>query len=159
MSEAGPDRESKAAEEPKVIVDEDWKSRVQAEKEAAEAARAADTSSPERTDQTPPAGDQGSAGPPPGEIPAASFEVLINSLAVQAMAGLGALPDPVEGHAVVRPDLAKHYIDTLSMLEAKTQGNRTAEESQLLTSALHQLRMLFVSVQKPPAKPPEPAGD
>mgnify|MGYP001829138840 CR=1 FL=1 len=156
MSEATPGREPESApEEPRVIVDEDWKSRVQAEREAAKAARAAEKGSASQAgaaDQA--AGESPTGSAPSGDIPEASFAVLVNSLAVQAMACLGALPDPVEGHAVVRPDLAKHYIDTLSMLEAKTQGNLSAEESQLLTTALHQLRMLFISVSSPGGKPP-----
>jgi hypothetical protein len=40
------------------------------------------------------------------------------------------------------------------MLREKTQGNLTAEESQMLDQVLYQLRMLFVHVQSqdnPPA--------
>ena len=44
-------------------------------------------------------------------------------------------------------DMAKHIIDTLAVLEEKTKGNLTPEESGLLNEYLYQLRMLFVAVQ------------
>ena len=119
--------------EPKIVVDEDWKSRVQAEKEAASKQAAA----PE------PAG-QAAAAP----LPDASFELLISTLVAQALTAMGKLPDPVEGHAIVRPDLAQHYIDLLGMLEQKTQGNLTDGEAGMLEGVLHQLRMTFVTIRR-----------
>ena len=124
-----------AGEAPKVIVDEDWKTRVQAEREAAKTAERAAAESP-------PADDAGA-------IPLASFEVLVNMLAMQALAAFGQIPDPAEGHPVIRPDVAKHYIDMLGMLEEKTKGNLTEDESRMMTDLLHELRMLFISVRKP----------
>lgn len=47
---------------------------------------------------------------------------------------------------------ARHLIDTLAMLEEKTAGNRTADESALLESLLHELRMSFVAVQSQTGK-------
>jgi hypothetical protein len=66
---------------------------------------------------------------------------------------MGRLPDPVEGHPVVRPDLAKHYVDLLGMLEEKTKGNLTPEESEMLGDVLHELRMAFVMTRREPAAP------
>ena len=43
-----------------------------------------------------------------------------------------------------QPQLAKHLIDTLDMLEEKTNGNLTGDEQQMLTGIMHDLRMLFV---------------
>lgn len=44
------------------------------------------------------------------------------------------------------PDIAmaKHNIDLLELMQDKTKGNRTAEEDQLLTHLLFQLRMTYV---------------
>jgi hypothetical protein len=40
--------------------------------------------------------------------------------------------------------MAKHNIDLLELLEAKTKGNRSTEEEQLLRHLLFQVRMSFV---------------
>ena len=40
---------------------------------------------------------------------------------------------------------AKHFIDTLGVLQDKTKGNLEDEESNMLRDALHQLRMIYVS--------------
>jgi len=129
-------------EDPKIIVDEDWKSKVEREKEAAEAVREEGQSQESQSEQGPPPDS------PEAQLPAASFPALVTSLAAQSLMALGQAPDPAEGHPVVRPDLAKHCIDTLGMLEEKTKGNLTPEESKMLSDILHDLRMIFVSVGK-----------
>jgi len=43
---------------------------------------------------------------------------------------------------------ARHLIDTLAILEEKTAGNRTPEESALLDQLLHELRMGYVTLQQ-----------
>ena len=49
------------------------------------------------------------------------------------------------GHGMpAQPAEAKQVIDYLSMLEAKTAGNVSAEEKQLLSNAIFQLRSLYV---------------
>jgi hypothetical protein len=125
------DREKK----PKIIVDEDWKGQVEAEKEALQ----------QQADQ-----QQAAAGGAEAEIPPASFSLLVTTLAAQAMAALGQAPNPAEDKPLARLDLARHYIDTLGILEAKTKGNLAPEESSLLARVLHELRMAFVTIPKPP---------
>ena len=51
---------------------------------------------------------------------------------------------PAEGGV----ELAKQSIDILTMLETKTTGNLTDEESALLTSVLYQTRMAYVEAKK-----------
>ena len=130
--------------DPKLVIDEDWKGKVEAEKRAAAAAK-----------QEPPqaAPERGTDQEAAGRLPAASFPFLVSTLMAQAMTAMGQARDPVAGHAVVRPDVAKHYIDILAMLEEKTKGNLTSDESEFLAEVLHQLRILFVTVrgQQPPA--------
>lgn len=118
-------------EDPKIIVDDDWKAQVEREKEQL-AATASDT--PGSADES-----------PQGQMPPASFEVLVTSLATQAMASLGFFPDPSTGETMLNRPIAKHFIDTLAVLDEKTKGNLTAEESEILTQSLHQLRMVFVN--------------
>ena len=123
-------------EDRKIIVDEDWKSRVKAEREA--------QSQADPPDKAPDAQERSEES---GQLPPASFSFLVTTLATQAMATLGQLPDPVEQKPVVRLALAKHHIDSLDMLQEKTKGNLTSEESKMLDEVIHQLRMLFVHVQ------------
>lgn len=121
----------------KIIIDEDWKTRVQAEKEALEKKA--------RNEEEEDAPQQSTDEVQPGPLPPASFPVLLSMLASQAMISLGQVPSPITGKAEVRPDEAKHFIDLIGMLEEKTKGNLGAEESAMLTNLLNELRMAFVS--------------
>ncbi len=62
------------------------------------------------------------------------------------MALLGQLPEP-DGRTEVNKPLAKHTIDTLDVLERKTKGNLDDDEKQVLSEALHVLRMAFVNTK------------
>lgn len=81
------------------------------------------------------------------QIPPASFTVLISTIATQAMVALGSIADPRTNKPEVNLDLAKHFIDTLALLEGKTKGNLTDEESHLLASATSQLQMTFLNLK------------
>lgn len=59
---------------------------------------------------------------------------------------LGQLPNPATGQTSVNLQAAKSVIDCLEMLEAKTDGNLTAEETKLLGAALANLRPLYEKV-------------
>jgi len=61
----------------------------------------------------------------------------------QAVMALGMMPDPMSGETSANKDAAKFHIDMLSVIEEKTKGNLTSEESESLSSILHQLRMAF----------------
>ena len=117
-------------EERKIIIDEDWKSQVAREREEFEKKGA----------EPPP----DSAGP--AEIPPASFEMLVTSIGMQAMMALGQIADPHSGKAIYHPDLARHHIDTLGILQEKTSGNLSREEDATLENLLFQLRQLYVSM-------------
>lgn len=79
-----------------------------------------------------------------GKLPPATLSFLITTLATQALIALGKVENPLVGKIEVRRDQASHFIETLAMLEQKTEGNRTPDESQLLRACLHQLRMAFI---------------
>ena len=116
--------------EKKIIIDEDWKSQVEAEKESLEK---------ERQDKLDP---EGSAAA--GDAPPASFAMLISTLATEAMVALGQMPHPATGKLEPNPKVARYFIDTLAVLQEKTKGNLTAEEEKGLEDLLHQLRLTFV---------------
>jgi len=144
------DEQSKEPEEKKIIIDEDWKAQVQAEKETVQAEKES-AHQQEETEAAPAQQEpQADAGP----LPPASFSLLVTSLITQALVSLGQVPDPVDEKMEVRLDLAKHSIDMLAVLQEKTKGNLTSEEDSMVETALHQMRMLFVAVQNQAASPP-----
>ena len=149
--------DEETTEKPKLIIDDDWKERVQSEKEAAAAAKAgaakentsdaeksADAATQDTSSHVAGEGDQPQAE---RELPPASFATLVHSLTAQALASLGQIPD-AEGNTNVQIDMGKHFIDTLSVLEEKTKGNLDDDESAALGKMLYELRMLFVHVRK-----------
>ncbi|MHB8969492.1 MAG: DUF1844 domain-containing protein [Pirellulaceae bacterium] len=122
------------SEKPKIIVDEDWKSQVQAERDAA-------AKSPTGAEEKP------TAKPADFPLPEASLSVLVTTLATQAMVALGQAPLSGEDKVSVNLPFAKHCIDTLDVLSQKTKGNLTTAEDHLLSRFLHELRMLYVAVK------------
>ena len=111
------------------------------------------------------------APPPGGEAPAEktppaaagdkttsqSFIGLISFLASNVYAALGI--DPMTGEKLSRrePAAARQMIDWLGGLEAKTRGNLSFEESDLLARVLYELRMAYVEATRPPGREPPPA--
>jgi hypothetical protein len=83
-----------------------------------------------------------------------SFLSLIMSLASNAAASLGMMPHPVTGETGVDLQTAKHWIDTLGMLELKTQGNLDEQEALMMENLLADLRMQYVSFTNAPTPPP-----
>jgi hypothetical protein len=74
---------------------------------------------------------------------------------------LGQIPNPQTGQGEVNLELAKMFIDQLGMIQEKTRGNLTNEETAVLRNTLSNLQMAFVEVsQKPrgesPAASPQP---
>ena len=83
-------------------------------------------------------------GEAPGRMPPATFEFLIHTLFTQALMAFGRIPNPITNKAVKNVATAKHFIDTLDMLEEKTRGNLSGDERKLLEEMQHQLRTLYV---------------
>ncbi len=77
-------------------------------------------------------------------VPPVNFLSFVYSMGTSALMFLG---EPVgEGAAGQPPNLthAQEMIDILTMLEAKTKGNLTADEAALLEEMLYALRIKFV---------------
>ena len=60
---------------------------------------------------------------------------------------LGQIPNPAAGKPQVNIQAARSVLDSLEMLENKSQGNRTEEEDKLLQTALLNLRSLYDKVE------------
>ena len=77
-------------------------------------------------------------------LPEINFASFIFSLSTTAMYHFGDFPDPVTKESRKNLAAAKQTIDLLSILQAKTEGNLTADEKQLLEGILYELRLRFV---------------
>jgi len=96
----------------------------------------------------------GSAVPPQAKVAPTSedseeFAAFLMSLANSAMVYLES-KDPIAGRSQQNMAACKQMIDWMALLQRKTEGNRTPEESQLLDTLLYELRMQFLAKNKPP---------
>jgi hypothetical protein len=82
------------------------------------------------------------------QIPPASFPMLVSTLGAQAMTALGQIENPLTKKKEVNLELAKHVIDTLEILSAKTKGNLSSEETAMLEAVTHELRMAYLAAKK-----------
>ncbi len=84
------------------------------------------------------------------------FLGLVVSFQVSALQFMGKLVNPVSGK--VERDLAgaAASIDMLDMLVAKTRGNLTPEESQMLQEAVSHLKLNYVAELNQPTPQPTP---
>ena len=95
--------------------------------------------------EVPPNADPG--GQADGSAQGIDFSSFVISLATTAMVHLG--EGPVDSGAPPEDlDAASQMIDILGMLEKKTEGNLSPEESRLVHDILYELRMKFLSKRK-----------
>ncbi len=80
----------------------------------------------------------------------ASFVSFVMSIASNAASALGMMEHPVTHQREVDVELGKHWIDILGMLEKKTAGNLTSQESRMIGGLLTDLRMQYVSLVNSP---------
>jgi hypothetical protein len=95
-------------------------------------------------------------GDPADSSSGISFVAFVLSLAHTAAVHFGDVPDPVSGAKGANLLAAQQMIDILALLEAKTRGNLTAEERQLLDQVLFELRMRYVAAASTSPAPAEP---
>ena len=101
-------------------VDESWKEKVEKEKLAPK--------------------EEGKFIPPDPD-----FKFFITTLALQASIALGHMANPETQKTEKSPAQAKFIIDTLGMLQEKTKGNLTSEETKLLENLLYELRVAYIA--------------
>ncbi len=79
------------------------------------------------------------------KLPKVDFSTFVISLGTSAFYHMGLVADPETGKPA-QPNLpvARQTIDTVEMLQEKTQGNLSEEESTLIKNLLTELRMRFV---------------
>jgi len=95
-----------------------------------------------------------------GQYPAL-FGQLVAMLHFAAMQQMGKIKNPMTETIERNLEGARHAIDTLDMLQARTRGNLTAEEEQFLKQMLQELKLNYVDEvakgDSPPAGGPSTA--
>ena len=122
-------------------VDSEWKRKAREEKVRASAERAASETrghDPNFVHEEP--ADAG----PRADFPQPNFLVFISTLASQALLALGEIEHPATGKVEVDLPQAKYTIDLLQLLQDKTKGNRTDDETRAIEAYLYDLRMKYV---------------
>ena len=128
-------------------IDESWKEQAEQERQGL---RSLESKSPQDKPAAPSPGpaQPRRAGPSQGsarqEMPAGDFSMFLSSLSMQAMMALGEAAHPGTGLAQEDLEQARYLIDVLGLLQEKTQGNLSQEESALLDGLLYELRMKYV---------------
>lgn len=115
-------------------VDESWKEKIEHEHEEQRKEQQQKEAGPAQPEAEP-------KGFPPIQ---ASFVTLVADLAMQASLFLGEIVDPETNEPLTDLNRAKYLIDELGILEEKTKGNLSPEESGALKNVLYDLRMRFV---------------
>ena len=89
------------------------------------------------------------AAPAVHELPKPDFSGFLISLGTSAFYHLGLVADPETGKSSPpNLPLAHQTIDMIELLDEKTRGNLTPEETMLLRNLLTDLRMRFVTASR-----------
>lgn len=81
------------------------------------------------------------------ERPPASLLYFVAQVATHARIALGEIPNPVTREAKLDLDTVEHCIALLEVLEEKTEGNRTEDESDAIESTLQDLRVRLLDAE------------
>lgn len=82
-----------------------------------------------------------------GKAAGIDFSSFVISLGTTAMVHMGEVPSE-KGGPQENLEAAKQMIDILAMLQEKTSGNLSVEESRLVQDLLYELRMRFLAKRK-----------
>jgi len=95
----------------------------------------------------PPLAEEALAQATTAEIHSALFAQFVTGQAQMTLMLLGKFPNPQTGQVEAPiPEAAKLFIDQLEMIEAKTHGNLTPDETRLLRQMLIATQMTFAEV-------------
>ena len=86
--------------------------------------------------------------------PPVTFSSFVFSLGTSALMLMGESLDPQQPSIPVNLPQAKEIVDILSMLEEKTKGNLSSDESSVIRDMLYTLRMKYVGLTSSTPQPP-----
>ena len=99
---------------------------------------------PEPEAEKAPEGEATTGGEGEEPLPPADFTTFMISMGASALMHLGDTPNPATNRVEQNLLLARHTIDTLEMLQEKTRGNLSEEESTVFENLLADLKMRYV---------------
>ena len=117
-----------------------------------------ETHASEEPEAAAPEPEPAAPGPEPGEAGGrssdepVSFSTFILGLSTQALLHLGDIESPVSGQVERDLGAARHVIDILGILQAKTKNNLEQAEERLLEAVLYDLRMRYVELVRGTSK-------
>lgn len=120
-------------EEKKIIIDEDWKSKVQKEKEELQ------KKLEEEKSKKPVEGEVS-----PEESITPSFETIVGILTTDAMLALGVIAPQGTQQVMIDLEQAQFFIDLLMILREKTKGNLSPQEEGILNNSIAQLQEIYL---------------
>ncbi len=77
-----------------------------------------------------------------------AFNDYVGFLATNALLGLGQIENPASGKKEMNIDLVYYTLSVLEMLQVKTHGNLTREESDILDKTVHTVTSALMHVDK-----------
>jgi hypothetical protein len=77
-----------------------------------------------------------------------AFTSFIMSLATQVLVQLGEMPPPQGMEIPIDLESARQTIDIMAMLQRRTKGNLSPDETRFMEEVLHSLRMSFINAKK-----------
>ncbi len=78
------------------------------------------------------------------EFPPLDFSTFILSLSTSVLMNLGLVENPMTKKTEKEPAVAKQTIDLIGLLQEKTKGNLSEQETRLIEDVLRELRLLYV---------------
>ena len=77
-----------------------------------------------------------------------SFMYLVGTFQSSAWIAMGKMKNPMTDKVEQNLDQASFYIDLLNMMQAKTKGNLSEYEEQMLINTVSELKMNFIEEKK-----------
>jgi len=81
-------------------------------------------------------------------LPKIDLSTFFLSVSSAAFWGMGITPPGSQEKPQIDLEMARHNIDLLELIEEKTRGNRTPDESKLAEQLLFETRMRFVELER-----------
>jgi hypothetical protein len=91
--------------------------------------------------------------PQPPRRSQVDFLSFVASLATNAMAALGMMPEGQGPALPFNPPMAREYIEIIVMLEERTVGNLSDDEAESLARLIKDLRTNYLEATRPPQAP------